>query len=437
MNFRHIRFTRFFLASVFCCSIVAVLTMLAACNTASHRTVDEPEGQPASTEARLGIHYFLPVAKIRIVGTYGTDTTPKSDTTPKKDGTVKNDEKPKTNAGTGNDDTATKFFQIKISRVLEPNHQRRYFLENRPHALFDDESTLSVDENGLLQTVNSTSTDQTPAIIESATDIVINLMKIGAQSEAARLEEGSKKPKPFVRIFDPLNSSECSQIHYFLHEMGITFSVCPFPRQVKRIYRDNKEPALRTLTTATSPYGVFYHPPVAVTFKFTMSNVAPDTDDSVTYTIPDYNVIECYSLRRAALVKQQTELSFASGMPKQIKFVRPSQALAAMQIPQKIVAKVAEAIPAIIKIKSEAATRDVKDQTAVVQAQRDYLQAEIDLRKKEAELETLIHANSTTKKETSTGPANPNTPVSNNPSSSPSPSEAPKVQPGVSPNPSP
>jgi hypothetical protein len=406
MKFLRLDLKRSFSDLLLGCVIVAWLGALIGCGGTTHRTVGEPEGQPAAVNARRGMHYYLPRGKVRIVGAY---------------------QKSEDGAGTS--------FQIKTTRILEPDRGQRYFLENQLHAFFDDDSTLAVDENGLLQTVNSTSTDQTPAIIENAADIAINLFKIGANfAELASDKSKAVVPRPFVYTFDPLNAVECGNATAFLSGMGITLQVDPTPGPGSRVHRDSKDSFFSRSTTAAATDGVYYHPPVAVSLEFRMNSVPPDTRDSVTYTIPDYHVTECYSLRRAALIKQDTQLTFASGVPKQVKFVHPSQALAVIQIPQKIIGKVAEAIPAIIKTQSEAATRDVKNQTAVLQAQRDYLQAQIDVQKKQAEVESLAPARSVVTRET---PANPSTSTSNNPSPTPTPSGSPLVQPGASPNPSP
>lgn len=386
---------------------IFLLSILTGCSSPSHRTVAEPEGEPAATNSRLGMHYYLPRGRIRLVGAYQ-----KSE-----------------------DGTNSLSFQIKTTRILEPDRGQRYFLENQPHAFFDDDSTLAVDENGLLQTVNSTSTDQTPAILDSAADIAINLFKIGANFAETAPADKSVKPRPFVYIFDPLDASECANVRRFLNGMGITLKVRPTPTG-RRVHVDPKDSVSTKSTTAAATDGVYYHPPVAITLDFRMRipSVGPDTRDSVTYTIPDSDVTECYSLRRAALIKQDTQLTFASGMPKQIKFVHPSQALAAIQIPQRIIHKVAEVIPTIIKIQGESATRDVKNQTAILDAQRAYLEAQINLQKKQAEIEALAPARTVVTRETQ---KDPNKTTSNTPSATPTPADSPNVQPPVLPSPSP
>ncbi|HCX28857.1 MAG TPA: hypothetical protein DHU55_03665 [Blastocatellia bacterium] len=326
------------------------------------------------------------------------------------------------------DGSAGDSFKITTVRLLEPDRKERCFLKYQPSVFYDDEFTLEVDDNGLLKTVNSTSTDQTPAIIESATEIAVNLLKVGAQA-GARVAKGT--PRPFIYTFDPLDDEEACAATDFLGKMGITLKVdC-------RDLADSdagKKPVSKTVST-TKTDGVFYHPPVAVTLRFWIGEeAAPDTKDSVVYMLPDYHFTECLSLRRAALVKQDTQLTFSSGMLQHVKFTRPSQALAAVQIPQKIVAKAAEAIPAIIKIQSEAATRNLKDQTAVLQAQRDYLQAQIDLRKKEAELNTVLRQEPAQKKETSDNARKPNTDsTASSPAPSVVPDEAGQIQPGATP----
>src|SRR5207237_8499222 len=84
-------------------------------------------------------------------------------------------------------------------------------------------------------------------------------------------------------------------------DMGITLTI-----DCRKIADLGKGKDLGSKTvSSTKTDGVFYHPPVAVTLNFSIGKAAaPDTKDSVVYTLPDYRFIECVSLRRATLVKQ-------------------------------------------------------------------------------------------------------------------------------------
>ncbi len=378
--------------------VAAGLLGLSACTTPSNLyTQMMSESQHAGGVAHVGLHYFLPRGKIRMTGAY---------------------EKP------GVADT----FKITTSRMIEADRTQSCLLRYRRSSFHDDEFTVEVDDNGLLKIVNSTSTDQTPAIIEAVLDTAVNTIKVAAQMGARKK---ARTPRPFVYTFDPLDANEQVRAKKFLDEMGISLEI----NGSEEIVADTKTARVMDASTASAD-GVLYHPPVAVRLEFAIGDAdMPETRDSAVHVLPDYRVTECLSLRRAALVKQDTQLTFSSGMLQHVKFTRPSQALAAVQIPQKIVAKAADAIPAIIKIQSEAATRNVKDQTAVLQAQRDYLQAQIDLRKKEAELNTVLRQEPAQKKETSENARKSNTDsTASSPAPSLVPDEAGQIEPGATPN---
>src|SRR6266700_6726014 len=240
-----------------------VLIGLSSCSNLSNISTGESrEGQATESKPRIGLHYFLPRGRIRMTGSYQ-----------KGDG------------------SAGDFFKITTVRLLEANREKRYFLTYQPSVLYDDDFTLEVDDNGLLKTVNSTSTDQTPAIIESVTEITINLFKIGAEfgAEAAK---AAPAPRPFVYTFDPLDKKQADAAEEFLHDMGITLTIdC---RKVTDS-GDGKNFASKTVNTAKTD-GVFYHPPVAVTLNFSIGKAAaPDTRDSIVHVLPDYHFIECVS----------------------------------------------------------------------------------------------------------------------------------------------
>ena len=356
-----------------------IVALLGGCTTASVLQTQSA----ASSDAEVGLHYFLPRGKIRIVG-----SNEKSD---------------------GGNPT----FKITTTRVIGPDRSRPCFLIYQRSLLHDDDFTVEVDDTGLLKTVNATSTDQSPAIIESLTDTVVNILKIAAQVSARK---GAPTPRPFGYTFDPLDPKERDDAVSFLaKEVGIIMTVEP---EVTK----NGNPA-----PVVSNDGVQYHPPIVVTLGF---SIGTDHSDFASHVLPNPVVTRCLSLRRASLVKQDTQLTFSNGMPTRVKFTRASQALAAVQIPQKIVKTAADAIPQIIKIQNEAATRDLQQKTAVLQAQQNYLQAQIDLSRKDAELKSLeekAHAQSSEKPKigevTSVSRTATNRTLAASPTASPAPEE--------------
>lgn len=281
--------------------------------------------------------------------------------------------------GTNEKSDAGNSFKITTSRLIAPDRSQLCFLKYHRSLFHDDDFTLEVDDNGLVKTVNATSTDQSPAIVESLTETAVNLLKIGAQLGGRQAQPGAT-PRPFIYTFDPLNEKERREAISFLEGMGISLKV-----DTAAGTETDKGALFRTSTLSTD--GVLYHPPLVVTLRF---SIGTDSKDSAVHVLPNPAITKCLSLRRASLVRQETQLAFSNGMLTHVKFTRPSQALAAVQIPQKITQKVAEAIPQIIKIQNDAATRDLQNKTAILQAQQNYLQAQMDLRRKEAELKSLL-----------------------------------------------
>ena len=322
------------------------LLLLAGC-TSESGVQTQVTGPNATREGpEIGLHYFLPRGKIRMTGS-----------NEKADG--------------------SSAFKITSTRVIEPDRSQLCFLKYHRSFFHDDDFTLEVEDNGLLKTVNATSTDQSPAIIESLTDTAINVLKIAGEA-GGRKAGPTVTPRPFVYTFDPLDAKERRAAVSFLAEMGVVLVIRT---------ADGTESDRSTTESTVSTDGVLYHPPLVVTLRF---SIGTDSNDSASHVLPNPAITKCLSLRRASLVRQDTQLTFSNGMLAHVKFTRPSQALAAVQIPQKITQKVADAIPQIIKIQNEAATQELQQKTAVLQAQQNYLQAQMDLRKKEAELKSLL-----------------------------------------------
>src|ERR1700741_2546315 len=61
-----------------------------------------------------------------------------------------------------------------VSYIADPGFH--YSVSINPDTLFDDNISVTVDGNGLLKTVNSTTTDQTPAIIEALAQAPVSIL---------------------------------------------------------------------------------------------------------------------------------------------------------------------------------------------------------------------------------------------------------------------
>jgi hypothetical protein len=94
-----------------------------------------------------GLPYYLPKAKVKIDGTWNKDS---------------------------------KEWDVKISPLIEPEIDHVFNLHSKANVLFDDDVSVSIDTNGLLQTVSATSEDKTVSALGDLIAAAANAMSFGA-----------------------------------------------------------------------------------------------------------------------------------------------------------------------------------------------------------------------------------------------------------------
>jgi len=337
--------------TLFRCTAAALLSLIAAGCGSVFTTSSEPSAN------HLGIYYFLPKTRIKIDGA------------PVKD---------------------SNNYAITVAQVNEPDRNYRYFLRYHGHAFSDDSYTLTVDSKGLLQTLNMEAEDKTPAIINKIADTIVSAMQAAASAGGFRVAGAPVVELPFTVIFDPQDRREYFAAKGLVEAAGFNLSVTPTPGSSETATSNYSKGVVLSGRSASqvemqerASDGVFFHPPTTVTVKITPQNSARLLVQKTDLRIPDKNEVAVYDLRRTALVKRTSNLTFVDGNLTTATEKRPSQALAAVTIPADLAAKAASAIPSIIKIQNDnanaatnAETARINAQTALINAQSQKLKAE-------------------------------------------------------------
>lgn len=326
-----------------------------------------PTGTSNDYDPRLGNYYFLPRGLIQIDGAEVSKDTHE--------------------------------FQVTLKTLNVPNKEWRYFLSKHTNFFYDDDLSLKVNPKGLLETVNITTEDKTPAVIDKVVDTFVDIARI-ATSEGINLTADDStagaptKLIPFHVIFDPFEQDERNAAVKKLRDCGfkIKFPNPPWaeahPRDGKSILlaeRVRTEPGI--YPAARESTGVVYRPPTIVEVEIlTTSNVQTGLLQHVWVRMPDPYELAVLDTSRAFLVKKKNNYAFTDGDLIQVDHTKPSQALALVGIPASIVHKVAEAIPTLISLEDNRAKRTPPDlveqktqldaQTALINSRLALLQAQ-------------------------------------------------------------
>jgi len=162
---------------------------------------------------------------------------------------------------------------ITTSVMYIPDLQQACFFRYQQSYFSDDTIKVTLTDNGLLNTVSSTTKDATPQIIQGLAEVAVNTMKLLASAGGG----GSVTPQLSIdEVFDPLNPADIVRLNELLAWVGVS---------LKSITPDFSAglPLAKFPTTHSETEGLLYRPalPYRLTFESipslakTVNNVAP------------------------------------------------------------------------------------------------------------------------------------------------------------------
>ena len=271
---------------------------------------------------RLGNYYFLPRGLIQIDG------------------------------GPVSKDFSTDF-HVTVKSVNVPDKERRFFLRQHANPFYDDDLQLKINGKGLLETVNFTTEDKTPAIIDKVTETFIDVARIGASGRGALFMNPQEARtaivlKPFHVVFDPFNPAEKEAARKKLEECGfaLTFPdatpgnalVAGDSKDRKLVYRETRDSVSPPDPAAAE--GIFYRPPTVVALAVaTLDSSQTGVLQQVYVRVPNRNEVAVMDASRSFLIKKKSNYALVDGDLIQIDHNRPSQAMALVGIPASIYVK--------------------------------------------------------------------------------------------------
>ena len=315
-------------------SAASVGFFFSGCQTVT--TAPEPIDKPVHQKALVGQYYFLPKKRLQIIGTH--------------DGSI---------------------YTVTLAEIMEADHRHRYFARQRKNVLYDDHTVITTDAKGLLAAVNVTSTDQTPAIIDSIADTIINLAKIAANASGWKVAEAGGMPPPFDVIFDPFSQAEIKAANKTMDPSGFQITAKPLPP----INADFSRQVTKGAPPA--PEGISFRPPTIMSFEFASKEGSPtNVYRKFGVTLPDQRTISTLPYNREFLVGRTLNATFTEGMLSSVDYTLPSQVKAAIGIPASIIGKVSEALPDLITVRNANRNAGADAETARLNAQAGVLNAQ-------------------------------------------------------------
>lgn len=383
---------------------LVVAPLAAGCASETMRT----SRPPGETEAVAGLPYYLPRLAVRVTIT-GTKPTPKAENggggTPPKQRARANP----TPGGDGNGEApANEKYKFTVT-VGKPEYiadgSKQYFLEYLEEAFSDDEFSLKVGANGLLQSTDSKSTDRTGDVIRKFAELASQVAKFGVTTALpgrraiAGPREKCNLPSFAIERLVPIHPSTPSTISVSLDS---TTSVGNISVEVV----ESSKPAEYDLKTKegtrdylpkierTYHHGVVFPvvQPVTANIVFNPNDAAKacnaTTEQRSLYAMAPNGDIFRADVSRAALVTKHVALTVEDGVLTAIKVEKPSEALAFVSLPVDV-------LKTLVAIPGELLTLKVKhlqDEGSLTKAEAELLKQQVELMKAQQALEQARNA---------------------------------------------
>lgn len=408
----------------------------------------ETTQQPDSGTSKLGTIYYLPKALIPITitvqeapkspGSGGGSTNSPTSTTQSitNNVTVNNAPPPaaKKEAASSSEPSLQFSVTVKSNQII-PDTSKVYFLEYSSEIAADDEVTISVNSNQLLQTNSAKSTDESGKAVVMVAKLIGEVTKLvatpipgettpfrlsRATPQAAKPQKKKKaeepkyvcklKPTTIETFLDPSDASSLDALNKLARENGLPLDF--------KITPDNKiKNPLPVATSCTHNKwdswfddecsGIFFR--ASVPYRLTvsvnkgntfdpleintsdkakpadqLSCLAPESSSrDLTVMAPNNGPVFSVDVSRAALVSKKTELTITDGMLTKIDVNKPSQLIAGLQIPFDIVKNLASIPADILSLR----IKQFQDEGNLTKAQVELLSQEIQKIKTSKELQ--------------------------------------------------
>lgn len=270
------------------------IAFLTSCSTMT--TATGTVGKSGQVE---GIIYRLPVGKIRLVGT------------------------PDQNSGG--------LFKISITAECAADPTTEYYLSRSPNSFFDDETKLTVNAKGLLQTAHGTSEDKSAAIAAEAANLASNVLSFGAGGPSIMVDSGKPESgrSPFnvcVSVEDwDLAIAKLKACGFNLGNLEIVKATNPLEA--------GPLPDTSGHETATID-GVAFRPTVACKVRIIAQNGGEL--ETATILLPDIDRTYAIATPRGPFVKNVTNIGFSDGILTSLDQTRPSPIYGFIGIPKTI-----------------------------------------------------------------------------------------------------
>lgn len=225
---------------------------------------------------------------------------------------------------------------IVAAETVIPDPAHRYFFTYHANAFSDDRIDIQFSKDGFLKRIDTTMEDKTGAIVEAVVDAVAEVAK-GAVG--LRSLEG-KEEQLFEETIDPFDEAAMRRLNDVMQAIGAGFEVA-----LKPLHQAEETAAASEAVDpeiANRRFGVFCRPLEPYEFIVKLG----DQERRQLLMLPHHQTVHFVEIPYANFVTNKFTMEFnEKGYPLSIHVEKPSQALAIIELPLRVLKAILE-IPA-------------------------------------------------------------------------------------------
>ena len=272
--------------------------------------------------------------------------------------------------------------EAQASEVYVPDIQQACYFSYKESALSEDVIKIEFTKESFLSKISSTTEDKSPAIIAKVGELAKEGAKLAVTMGGALKATPRQVPDfvydQVVNPFDPLEMSHMRETLARGAGLNVSFRA-DFPiQQRKGMFNASGRGIIDSRKG-----GIFYRPFIPYRITFSGGGETPVFSSSSTVYLPDEAPVLALNIGRAAFVKNSTSIEFENGVVKKVAYSKPSEVLGFVNIPIDLSKQ-------LLSIPGELLTLRIDQrggETRAVNAEKEYLQAENNYLKAQMELE--------------------------------------------------
>lgn len=273
-------------------------------------------------------------------------------------------------------------FELRQELKIIPDPDHRYYLRYTNPGNYSDTLSVNVSAEGYLTSIDATSEDATPEIVQNLLDMIKQAAIPSLPPSGSRSADGAltMPVEIFQATFDPFDAEELTEVNNAIRALVGEFSL-----NVKVLGKNGTEKH----QPGSDIEGIACRPMCTAELRFNMRGAQRS---QLIENFPHPHVVQVIALPRAPFVKSTVKLAFTPlGYPISVQLDHPSWVAAATRLPGRILSGIISLPAQLVQLKLNYSSERLqqKEESARLHNRHDELLEAIKLGKAPAQGQPL------------------------------------------------